>query len=168
LRAADVRVTAEARFEPERVVAALNGAGIRYVVVGGLAAGAHGVVLATRNLDIVPDPDPENLDRLVAVLDDIGGRHPIEGTLTGRALGRPVSVKLDTRHGEVHVLNRMPGTPAFAELERDRLFVEIDMGVEAPVCSLGQLRQMKRASDRPRDGVDLAELDQLHGPDPEA
>jgi hypothetical protein len=46
-------------FEPERGVAALNQARIRYVVVGGLAAGAHGVVRATRDLDLVPEPSAE-------------------------------------------------------------------------------------------------------------
>src|SRR5439155_19801702 len=44
------------------------------------------------------------------------------------------------------------------ELAGDRLAVEIAPGVEAPVCSLSHLRRMKRASDRPRDAVDLAEL----------
>jgi len=75
-------------------------------------------------------------------------------------------MKLRTRFGQIHVLNRMPGTPAFEELEADRLLVEIAVGVEAPVCSLPHLRQMKRASERPRDAVDLAELDELHGQDP--
>ena len=74
-------------------------------------------------------------------------------------------MKLQTGHGEVHVLNRMPGTPAFADLGEEAMLVEIAPGVEAPVCSLEHLRRMKRASDRPRDGVDLAELDELHGAD---
>lgn len=41
-------------FAPEALVAALNEAGVAYVVVGGLALGAHGVVRATRDLDLVP------------------------------------------------------------------------------------------------------------------
>jgi hypothetical protein len=35
------------RFEPERLVAALNAADVAYVIVGGLAVAAHGVVRAT-------------------------------------------------------------------------------------------------------------------------
>jgi len=157
-------VVPEPAFQPERVVAALNRAGIRYVVVGGLATGAHGVIRATRDLDLVPDQDAANMDRLAAVLVELGSRHPVEQSLTGQLLARPASMKLETRHGEVHVLNRMPGMPPFAELEADRLMVEIDASVEAPVCSLPHLRQMKRASPRPRDAVDLTELDELHGP----
>jgi len=33
-----------------------------------------------------------------------------------------------------------------------------------PVASLDDLRVMKRAAGRPKDQVDLAELDELHGP----
>ena len=52
------------RFAPERIVAALNDAGIAYVIVGGIAVAAHGVVRATRDLDLVPEPDAANLDSL--------------------------------------------------------------------------------------------------------
>lgn len=153
----------EEHFEPERVVDALNRAGVRYVIVGGLAVGAHGVVRATRDLDLVPDPAPANLGRLARALGALGGGHPVDQELTGESLSHPVSMKLRTRSGEVHVLNRMPGTPPFEELAADALLVEIDTGVGAPVCSLDHLRRMKAASARPRDAVDLAELDQLHG-----
>ena len=153
------------RFEPEIVVEALNAAGVRYVVVGGLAVGAHGVVRATRDLDLVPDPTPANMESLAATLRRLGAHHPVADVLTGDALGRPVSMKLHTRAGEIHVLNRMPGTAPFDELARDALVIELEPGVSAPVCSLRHLRQMKRASTRPRDAVDLAELDELHGSD---
>jgi len=157
-------VSAEERFEPERVVEALNLAGVRYVVVGGLAVGAHGVIRATRDLDLVPDPAPANMQALAEGLSDLGAEHPVDGELTGEALARPVSMKLHTRAGEVHVLNRMPGTAPFADLQQAALTIEIETGINAPVCSLHHLRQMKRASARPRDAVDLTELDELHGP----
>jgi hypothetical protein len=101
----------ETPFAPERIVAALNAAGVAYVIVGGLAVAAHGVVRATRDIDLVPEPSAENLDRLAATLAELGGEHPINGGLTGTALARPVSFKLRTRHGEVQVLNRMPAVP---------------------------------------------------------
>jgi hypothetical protein len=61
-------------------------------------------------------------------------------------------------------VNRMRGVPSFDELRRDEIRVEIAPDAVAPVCSLDHLRAMKRAADRPRDRVDLAELDELHGP----
>lgn len=152
------------RFEPEAIVDALNRAGVRYVIVGGLACGAHGVVRATRDLDLVPAPDADNLARLAAALTALGARHPIQAALTSDNLAAPQSIMLATDRGEVHVLNRMPGTAPFADLLEQSFAVEIDPGVEAPICSLAHLRQMKRSSDRLRDRVDLNELAQLHGP----
>ena len=153
------------RFEPEVVIAALNRFEVRYVVVGGLAAGAHGVVRATRDLDMVPASDAGNLEALARALTALHGHHPVQDRLTAENIGAPPSIKVETRHGEVHVLNRMPGTPPFDELEAAAIRVEIDVGQSAPICSLAHLRRMKRASDRPRDRVDLEELDELHGPD---
>jgi len=151
-------------FEPDRVVAGLNAAGVQYVIVGGLAVGAHGVVRATRDLDLVPAPDRQNMDRLAGCLQMLGGKHPIEGPLTGAALARPASFKVQTKHGEVQVLNRMDGVPPFPELQRDQIRVEIASDAIAPVCSLAHLRAMKHAAGGPRDRVDLAELAELHGP----
>lgn len=157
-------MSAEPVFEPERVVAALNAAEVEYVIVGGLAVGAHGVVRATRDVDIVAAPDTRNMDRLAECLQSLGGEHPIDGALTGAALAQPASFKVQTRHGDVQLLNRMDGIPSFAELRRDRIRVEVARDAIAPVCSLAHLRAMKRAADRPRDRVDLAELAELHGP----
>ena len=157
-------MSAEPVFEPDRVVAALNAAGVEYVIVEGLAVGAHGVVRATRDVDIVAAQDWRNMDRLAECLQTLGGEHPIEGSLTGASLVRPASFKVQTNHGEVQVLNRMEGIPSFAELRRDQIQVEIASDAVAPVCSLAHLRAMKRAANRPRDRVDLAELAELHGP----
>lgn len=155
-----------APFHPERIVAALNGAGVSYVIVGGLAVGTHGVIRATRDLDLVPEPAPANMELLARTLAALGGRHPVAEEMSGTLLSRPVSIKIETHAGEVHVLNRMPGTPPFLQLTAERILVEIDAQVEAPVCSLAHLRQMKRASDRPRDAVDLAELAAVHQDEP--
>jgi hypothetical protein len=156
-------MSTEPIFEPDRLVATLNAAQIEYVIVGGLAVGAHGVVRATRDLDLVAAPDQRNMDRLADCLQALGGEHPIQGPLSGEALAKPATFKVQTKHGEVQVLNRMEGVPPFAELQRDQIRVEIASDAVAPVCSLAHLRAMKRAANRPRDRVDLAELAELHG-----
>ena len=156
-------MTDDAPFEPDRLVAALNDASVGYVIVGGLAVAAHGVIRATRDLDVVPDPRDENMDRLATVLVGLGGQHPVEDCLTGPALARPVSFKVRTAHGDLQVLNRMAGIPPYDDLRRDCVPVEIAESVVAPVCSLEHLLQMKRAAGRPRDLVDLEELEQLNG-----
>jgi len=51
-------------FAPEEIVAALNAGEVAYVIVGGIAVAAHGVVRATADLDLVPEASAENLERL--------------------------------------------------------------------------------------------------------
>lgn len=153
----------EPTFAPERLVAALNAAGARYVIVGGLAVGAHGVVRATRDLDIVCAPDAENMERVADCLRGLGAEHPIEAMLTGERLARPASFKLLTQHGDVQILNRVTGVPPFDELSAERVLVRIFDDAVAPICSLDHLRAMKRAAGRPRDRADLAELDEVNG-----
>ena len=126
-------------FEPEQIIAALNTAGVAYVIVG--------------EVDVVPEPSDENLSRLAAVLNDLGAEHPVDDTLTGELLSRPVSFKLRTRFGDLQLLNRMPAVPSYAELRDNAITLEFAPGVRAVVCSLADLRSMKRASGRPI-GVD--------------
>ena len=150
-------------FAPERIVTALNAGEVAYVIVGGIAVATHGVVRATGDLDVVPEPSAENLDRLARTLTDLGAEHPVDGSLTGTSLSRPISFKLRTRHGDVQVLNRMPSVPAYARLIESAIVVELAPEIRARVCSLADLRAMKLASGRPRDLVDVAELDELNG-----
>jgi predicted nucleotidyltransferase len=51
-----------------RLLESLRDHDVRFIVIGGVAVGAHGYVRATEDLDVVPDPDPANLDRLVDAL----------------------------------------------------------------------------------------------------
>ena len=62
-------------FEPDDLLVALSSAQVQFVVIGGVAVGVHGFVRATEDLDIVPDPAPENLGRLAHVLQEIEAKH---------------------------------------------------------------------------------------------
>ena len=46
------------------MLAALHDAGVRFVLIGGMAAVLHGDVGVTVDLDIAPARDPDNLARL--------------------------------------------------------------------------------------------------------
>jgi hypothetical protein len=50
------------------LIAASSLGGVEYRAIGGLAVAAHWSVRATKDLDIVPDPAPGNLQRLATVL----------------------------------------------------------------------------------------------------
>lgn len=50
------------------ILAELDRAGVEFLVIGGVAVGFHGYVRATKDVDVVPAPDSENLERLAGVL----------------------------------------------------------------------------------------------------
>ena len=52
----------------------LTAAEVRFVLVGGLAVNAWGHVRGTQDVDLLPDPELGNLDRLARVLEEAGGR----------------------------------------------------------------------------------------------
>jgi c-di-GMP-binding flagellar brake protein YcgR len=51
------------------LLAAFSEGGVDFVVIGGIALALHGSIRTTEDLDIVPDPDPANLDRLCRLLE---------------------------------------------------------------------------------------------------
>lgn len=57
-----------AAFEPGPLLERLADAGVEFVIIGAFAVIAYGYVRATRDLDIVPAPTPENYERLAALL----------------------------------------------------------------------------------------------------
>jgi predicted nucleotidyltransferase len=59
------------------ILAELNRAGVEFLVIGGVAVGFHGYVRATKDVDVVPSPDPQNIQRLARVLRELDAE--IEG-----------------------------------------------------------------------------------------
>ncbi|MBA2505980.1 MAG: hypothetical protein H0V29_08560 [Thermoleophilaceae bacterium] len=152
------------------LLARLVDAGVDFVLVGGLAVNAWGHVRGTRDVDLVPDPAAENLDRLATVLEELGGRvETAEGRLAPSAIATFLRAGdralVATTLGPVDVLQGLPQVPAYAELRTEAVAVELEeleeLGVM--VCSLRHLRAMKGASDRPQDVEDLRALDLGHG-----
>jgi hypothetical protein len=52
----------------ERLLGALSAGGVEYIVIGGLAANAHGVIRTTRDVDVVYERSRPNLERLERTL----------------------------------------------------------------------------------------------------
>ena len=61
-------------FDPVRVLSTLHHHGVQFVLLGGLAAIAHGSSLSTEDIDIAPERSRGNLDRLAAALRDLKAR----------------------------------------------------------------------------------------------
>ena len=56
----------------EALASALESTGVRYLVAGGLAVGAHGYLRFTKDVDIVIQLIPDNIERTFSALASLG------------------------------------------------------------------------------------------------
>ena len=162
-------------FDGAALLAALSEHEVDFVIVGGFAVIAHGVLRTTRDLDICPDPDPRNLERLAALLDEadavqvgVGDFEPEEMPLDPRKpehLAQGGNFRLTTRYGALDIMQWLAG------IEGDSSYPRLATsavggavaGIPVRVASLEALRRMKQAAGRPQDLEDLRQLDLAHG-----
>jgi hypothetical protein len=135
------------------LIAALARHGVDYVVIGGVAAQVHGHRRTTMDLDLTPDPSPENLRRLSAALTELEARPRDAGAKEEAEI-------LVTRHGQIHVLKEPKGARGFDQMRERALVVDLD-GNEVAIVALDDLIRMKRAAGRPADLDDIAALTEV-------
>lgn len=151
----------EADLDAVGIFRTLNRQGVDFVVVGGYAVAAHGVIRATDDLDLVVDRGWENARRLGRALKDLDAQDATGAhtPLTAEVLARREDRLLKTSLGRIHLLNRVGTVPRYAELA-PATTVEIE-GERIRVATVDQIRAMKTGTGRLKDVVDLEELDEL-------
>jgi predicted nucleotidyltransferase len=150
-------------FRLHELLDRLVGAEVRFILVGGLAVGAWGYVRGTKDVDLVPDPARENLERLSSLLRELGGKVEVDDRfLTADAISIFLRTGdrtlVATELGRVDVLQGLSQIPSFTTLDAQATEVEIG-GLRVRVCSLEHLLEMKRGSERLRDRDDLEALE---------
>jgi hypothetical protein len=155
----------------EHVLELLNDAGVRYLVVGGVAVVLHGHLRTTADLDLVLDLAPDNVRAAVAALAVNGFRPRAPVKLEDFADPATRRSWIDEKNLEVFSLWH-PDIPGF---EVD-LFVtvpfdfnsvygrKIELPIErtiAPVIGLADLIELKQAAGRHRDLEDVKALQVL-------
>ena len=156
-------------FEP--VFSALNGVGVRYVVVGGLAVVLHGYPRLTADVDIVLDLEPASARKAMEALKAIG--------LKARAPVDPLSFA-DPSQRESWIADK--GMMVFSLYSTVDPMLILDLFVRDPipfeqlwsrsetmdlggarihVASIDDLLVMKRAAARPQDLLDIEALEAL-------
>jgi predicted nucleotidyltransferase len=136
--------------------------GVDYLVIGGVAAQVHGHRRTTKDLDVTPAPDSENFKRLAAALLALDA-HPVElgpsaPTPTAEQLRvAPVVPPLSTRHGELHILNEVPGATVYAGMRTRALTIDLD-GIAMHIVGVDDLIRMKQTLGRPGDIEDIEAL----------
>ncbi len=159
-------------LQADSLLAGLQEHDVAFVLIGGLALAAHGVVRGTKDVDIVPDPDPVNIKRLAAALAAMSARVDlgdidatelgIEPDATGLAQGD--NWVLSTALGRLDVMQDVPGSRGYAQLHSGAVAVDVP-GVPAPVLCAGfdDLVAMKAAAGRGQDLVDIDALRRARG-----
>lgn len=148
--------------EFESLIQRLTDAGVEFVVVGGVAAVAHGATRLTVDIDVCAPFTDANLARLLNALRDLHARirsHPPK-PLPARAedLAGFKNLYLETDYGELDVLGEIAGIGAY-ESVRPRSVELPFLGRTVRVLSLDALIEGKRALGREKDRHVLRELE---------
>lgn len=154
-------------LDPTALFNGLADAEIGYVLVGGFAVNAHGVIRSSNDLDICPDPDSDNLRRLAAFLEAVDAinidaadfdetevpSHDLED------LRRGGNFRLRTTLGALDVMQSLAPFDhrTWAVLDRNAEERRLE-GIIVRVCGYDNLVRMKEAAGRDQDRIDLRDL----------
>jgi predicted nucleotidyltransferase len=143
----------------------LADAGVEFILVGGVAATAHGSARLTRDVDVVYARTDENMTRLVAALAPLspylrGAPAGLPFVWDERTLKRGLNFTLTTELGDLDLLGEVTGGGGFAEL-RDHAPVVQLFDREVRCLDIEWLIRVKRAAGRPKDLEAVAELEAL-------
>jgi len=135
------------------ILTRLSDEGVESIVVGMVAAVLQGVPMMTWDLDIVHRRTPENVERLLHVLQDIQavarrdprGLRPNESHLIG-----PGHILLETRFGDFDCLGAIDGGRAYEDLLDSSVVVNLE---NRPIrlLALREILAVKRRAGRPKD-----------------
>lgn len=141
-------------FRPEAILGALSRRGASFVVIGGLAAEAHGVGWTTFDVDIVIKCSEDNYEALASALTDLDAvfhtahQPPIRPDVS-RLRSATGTLLFRTSHGRLDLLKEAGGE-TYDTLSKDAVH-QVVLGVELDLADLAALARMKRAANRPKD-----------------
>ncbi len=155
----------------ENVFSVLQKNSIRYAVAGGVALVLHGVVRFTADLDLIVDLEPDNLERFVQAMGELGyvPRNPVKAVdlldpaariQWKRDKGMEVFSFVDPGQPmtliDVFIEEKIP----FGEIMNELVRVTAK-GISIPVVSLAHLKRLKKAANRPQDIADIEAIESL-------
>lgn len=158
----------------EAVVRALNDAGVRFIVVGGIAVVTHGYGRFTEDIDLVIQLAPGVIRKAFAALDSLGYRPRVPVTADQFADAslrsqwiRDKGMQVLNFHSDLHrdtPLDVFIQEPFDFEQEYGAALVqESSAGLPARILRLETLLRMKSEAGRAQDLADIDELNLLHG-----
>ena len=138
----------------------LNQNGVRYIMVGGFATRFHGFNRSTDDLDMWLEDTIENREKLRKSFEDLGyGDFPSLKTMqfvpgwTNFYIGSGIDLDIMT---SMKGLEGIPFSKCF-----DMASIADLEGVEVPFLHINHLIENKRIVNRPKDQVDVIELEKI-------
>ena len=157
-----------------RIVEALDRRGVEYLLVGGIAATAHGAERLTGDADTVVRRTTENLEATAAVLRDLNAHLLVEGLSDDEARELPVQIDAltltrmeistwRTDAGDLDVLVEIPARDGSRLSYEDLLPRAVDAPYGADrivvhIAALDDIIASKQWANRPKDHDALPEL----------
>ncbi|MDR4468792.1 MAG: hypothetical protein MRJ68_10915 [Nitrospira sp.] len=153
----------------EAIISALNEAGVRYLVAGGLAVNAHGYLRFTKDADFVIELIPDNIKRVFDALEPLGYK-PIAPVTAEQFADRSnredwirnknmqVLQLWSDRHRETSIDIFVQEPFPFTEEYAKALIKPLYGTVEVRFVSIPTLIKMKEAAGREQDRIDIEHL----------
>src|SRR3990172_4653210 len=146
----------------EEFIAALNAHGVRYLVVGAHAVAFHARPRATKDLDILLEPNPANARNVLAALRDFFGGADLGYTVEDLTAPDWI-IQLGVAPVRIDLLPEIAGFANFAEAWESRVDARFG-AVPPPYPGLDALIRAKEAAGRPQDRADVRVLRRVKGP----
>lgn len=140
--------------------------GVEFLVIGGVAVGYHGHIRATKDVDVVPAPDPENLEKLARVLrrldTEVEGAdefdtNELPNPLNPETLGLGGNWVLLTSLGRLDIMQWIGDEGLWQKLSPAAI-EDVIGDLPIKMVSYEDLVAMKKQAGRPEDLADLQRL----------
>lgn len=147
------------------IVGVLADAGVQVIVIGGLAAQAHGSARLTQDADFVYGRSDENIARLAKSLEPFsaylrGAPPDLPFRFDPPTIRRGLNFTLTTSIGDADFLGEIVGGGTYEQLLPHSVELVV-FGRTIRVLDLPALIRAKRAAGRPKDLESVAELEAL-------
>ena len=138
-------------------VRALGRERVQYVVIGGAALNAHGIIRATEDIDIMVLPTPSNVASLRNALKSIWQDDSIDSITSEDLNGEYPVVRYGPPEGTVYIdiIARLGDAFAFDDIQSQTVSLK---GVSMVVATPTSLYRMKKNTVRDIDRADAAAL----------
>jgi hypothetical protein len=147
----------------QRLLTALHAKRVEFIIVGGVAARAHGSARVTQDIDVSYSRSRKNIERLVDALRPLrpylrGAPPGLPFEWSAETLERGLNFTLTTTAGDIDLLGEIVGGGTYRELLPHTISAPV-FGHETRILDLPWLIKVKRAAGRPRDLEAVAELE---------